>query len=417
MKWFSSCSASLRLNEKRLTGFTVFVILLCLLNLIINNINHRFFVSDFKVYYYAAKNLLVGGKVYFIAFGEESGLYKYSPLTLLLFLPYTLVNFKVAAVIHFFILSFAYWYSYMLIRRLLAKYFFVNIGNEGWLLSLAVICTLIFLVKELYLGNINILLIMLCLKALIIFVSGQNNKGSILLGLVILTKPFFLILILPLLFRGKFKALAGMVIIVAAGLIIPFMIIGSQQGFSLTMDWFKTIVMHGSDFPSMNSIDYLLHFYLFPGLKGYTEYLIIFVAGILVIWFILKNLQQEKKLTGLNYLQDRNFIIEWFLILAMLPNIVKTDTEHFLASAPIITFIIYYIAGKRRFWLIPVMVILIFFYGGNSQDALGKDFSYRLFSMGLIGLSNLLLIFMALLLYLDFRSSSLPTHSPEGIGE
>jgi uncharacterized membrane protein len=83
---------------------------------------------------------------------------------------------------------------------------------------------------------------------------------------------------------------------------------------------------------------------------------------------------------------------------------MKTDTEHFLASIPIITFVIYYIAVSRRFWLIPVMVILIFFYGANSQDILGKDFSYRLFSMGLIGISNLLLILMVLLLYLDFRN-------------
>ena len=271
------------------------------------------------------------------------------------------------------------------------------------MLSLAVISTMIFLVKELYLGNINIVLIMLCLLAINGFVNGHNKRGGIILGLVILAKPFFLILILPLLFRKKFKALTGMIFTILTGMVLPFIFIGFQRSSSLTIDWFKTLVMHSSGFPSMNSIDYLLHFYLFPGLKGHTELIIIFIAGIFMIWFIFKNLQLEKKYRVKNDLPDHNFIIEWFLIMAMLPNIVNTDTEHFLASAPIITFIIYFIASKRRYWLIPVMSILIFFYGANSQDVLGKDFSYRLFSMGLIGFSNLLLIMMALLLYLDFR--------------
>jgi hypothetical protein len=170
------------------------------------------------------------------------------------------------------------------------------------------------------------------------------------------------------------------------------------------MDWMKTMLKHGSDFPSMNSLDYLLHYYFFPDLAGYAQYIIIIAAGILAGWFIMINIRREKHGNKVKRADERNFIIEWFLLMAIIPNVMKTDTEHFLASIPIITFIIYYIAVNRRFWLIPVMVILIFFYGGNSQDILGKDFSYRLFSMGLIGISNLLLILMTLFLYRDFRN-------------
>ena len=407
MKLFTSVRKSASTYDNRLTGFTIFVVVICLLNLLINNINHRFFVSDFKVYYYAAKNLLAGGKVYFIAFGEESGFYKYSPFTLLLFVPYNALNFTAAAVVHFLVLSFAYWYTYILIREMLAKYFFIHIRNQGWLLSLSVVCTLIFLVKELYLGNINILLIMFCLMALDNFVKGRHWAGGILIGIVILTKPFFLILILPLFFRKKFKALTGMVFTVIAGLIVPFIFLGFQRSLTLFMDWINAVMEHSSDFPSLNSIDYLLHNYFFPGLPGYAEYFIILVAGILMIWLIMKNLQLERNYREKHFLQDQNFIFEWFMILAMLPDIVKTDTEHFLASAPIITFIIFYIAWKRRFWLIPVMVILFFFFGGNSQDILGAALSKRLFYMGLIGFSNLVLIALALWLYLDFRKINL----------
>ena len=389
--------------DKKLTGFTIFVIILCLLNLLINNINGRFFVSDFKVYYLAAKNLIAGGNVYFIAFGEDSGFYKYSPLTLMFFLPYTLLNLKAAAIIHFCILSIAYWYSFLLIRKMFKDYFFTQVNREGWLLSLAVISTMIFLVKELYLGNINILLIMLLLIALTNLTSGKEWKGAVILGLVVLTKPFFLLLILPLMLRKKFRALMIMSITILAGFLIPFLFLGINRGLALHLDWFKTVLGHSSDFPSLNSIDYLLKRYFFPGLPGYFEYFIILSGGLLSIWFIISNLRQEKKSGNEEKTGKANFIFEWFIIMAMIPNITKTDTEHFLASIPIITFIIYYISVKRKYFLSPVMVVLIFFYGANSQDLLGAEFSKRLFYMGLIGFSNLLLIVMSLILFLDWR--------------
>jgi len=404
MNRISSAIKSSIQGNRKFAGFTVFVLILCLMNLVINNINGHFFVSDFTVFYLAAKNLLAGDKVYMISFGMDPGLYKYSPMALLFFIPYTIFPFKIAAIIHLIILSFCYWYSYLLIRKILSTWFFPKVKHEGWLLSLAVICTLIFFVKELYLGNVNILLILLCLMALNDILLGKQWKGGVLLGIVLLVKPFFLILILPLVLRKKFKTLTGTVFTLFAGFIIPFFILGFQRSLLLHMDWMKTMLIHGSDFPSMNSIDYLLQYYFFPDLAGYAMYIIIIAAGILAGWFVMINIRREKLGNKAKKSEERSFIIEWFLLMAIIPNVMKTDTEHFLSSIPIITFIIYYIAVSRRFWLIPLMIILIFFYGGNSQDALGKDLSYRLFSMGLIGISNLLLILMSLLLYLDFRN-------------
>jgi hypothetical protein len=391
-------------RNRKFKGFSVFVLILYLLNLILNNINGRFFVSDFTVFYLAAKNLLAGGKVYMISFGMDPGLYKYSPMALLFFIPYTILPFKIAAVLHLLILSFCYWYSFLLIRKILSKWFFPEVKHEGWLLSLAVICTLIFFVKELYLGNVNILLILLCLIALNNILLGKQWTAGILLGIVLLAKPFFLILILPLALRKKFKALTGTAFTLFSGFIIPFFILGFQRSLLLHMDWAKTMLTHGSDFPSMNSIDYLLHYYIFPNLAGYVQYIIIIAAGILACGIVMINIRREKLENKAKGAEERNFIIEWFLLMAIIPSVVKTDTEHFLASIPMITFVIYYIAVSKRFWLIPMMVILIFFYGGNSQDALGKEFSYRLFSMGVIGISNLLLVLMTLLLFLDFRN-------------
>jgi hypothetical protein len=53
--------------------------------------------------------------------------------------------------------------------------------------------------------------------------------------------------------------------------------------------------------------------------------------------------------------------------------------------------------------LIPVLVILIFFFGANSDDLMGRALSHQLFIMGLMGISNVLLILMSFYLFLDYR--------------
>ena len=45
-----------------LIWFSVLVTVVCVLNIVLNTINGRFWLSDFKVYYMAAKTMLSGGR-------------------------------------------------------------------------------------------------------------------------------------------------------------------------------------------------------------------------------------------------------------------------------------------------------------------------------------------------------------------
>ncbi len=118
-------------KDKPLMGFGLIVIAVCLANFILNNVNGRFWLSDFNVYYTAAKNLISGGPVYLHAFGDGSGYYKYSPVILCFFLPYAALSYYAASVIHFVILSFSFFYAFILVYRILKKYFFLeSIGKE-----------------------------------------------------------------------------------------------------------------------------------------------------------------------------------------------------------------------------------------------------------------------------------------------
>ena len=402
-------------TDNPLSGFTVFVAVVCILNLVLNTINGRFWLSDFKVYYMAAKNLLSGGQVYLLSFSDGSGFYKYSPFTLFFFLPYCIFNYTVASIIHFFILSFSFWYTFLIIRKILTDFFAKGSAkHEGLLLSLSFFCILLHLVRELYLGNINIVLLLLCALALRDYLSGKPFWGSILFGIVLLTKPFFLILIIPLIFRKQWKALLWLSLILITGLLLPFLFPGPEKSFILYSAWIKTMLIHDQGFPGMNSLVYILQYYFSRELPYYVEYIIILIAGTAVSFFILMNLRKEHKSLKMKEYANRNFIFEWFIILALIPNLVKTDSEHFLNSAPILIFIIYYIGTTRKYWLIPVMIILIFCYGGNSTDLLGKTLSMNLFSMGLLGISNIFIIFLSFFLYLDFRKKMWIIRDKEG---
>jgi len=387
--------------------FLLFVLAVCLATFTMEMINGRFWLTDFQVYYSAAQNFFHGQPVYQVCFDMGSGYYKYSPVILFFFLPLCFLSYKIAAIIYFFILGLVYWYTFALILKILKRYFFtMAIKHEGLLVSLSFIFILIYFVREMHLGNVNIIMLVLCCQALWYYLERKPALGSLFFGLVLLTKPFYLLLLLPLLWRKNWKAIAWSGLVLVCGGLIPFLYTGISGGFALYSGWFRTILSHGQAFPGMGSLDYILRQNVFPALPGYAEYIIMLVACGLAVWFILDNLKSERDSKVGNIYPEGNFIFEWFLLIALLPVLFKNDWVQLQLSAPLITFMIFYISGTKKYWLIPVMIILLFFFSANSDDLLGKELSGKLVKMGLMGLSNFLLIMVSLSMFLDFRKKN-----------
>jgi hypothetical protein len=390
-------------NKEIFNGFTLLVAIACLLTFVLNTINGRFLLGDFRVYYTAAANFFSGGPVYLVSFYTGSGFYKYSPLTLYFFLPYIWFNFKIAAIIHFCILGTAYWYLFVVMRNMMHDYFLIRRGKyDLWLLSLSFCCIAIHLTRELYLGNINIILLMSCCLAIRNFLSGKEVQGGILLGIVILTKPYLLILLLPLVLRKKWKALAWSGLTITGGLIIPFLYPGPLRSIGMYGDWIKTIRLHSGDFPGMTSLGYLFR-QLFPLWPDWASLLVFLTVMFMVTIFISNNLHREKQEGTPGGYGKMNFAFEWFLLLALLPNLIKTDWVLLQFSAPVITFMIFSISSRKIYWWIPVLALLLFCYSANSDDLLGRDLSGTILHSGLMGLSNFLLAMTSLFIFLDFR--------------
>ncbi|MEI6682520.1 MAG: glycosyltransferase family 87 protein [Bacteroidota bacterium] len=387
-------------------GFTLFVAAICLLTLILNMVNNRFLLADFIVYYSAAANYITGSPVYLVSFFSGSGYYKYTPAILFFFMPYTLLPYKVAATIHFLVLGTAYGYAMLLLSRLVTRYLLGNrVKYELWLLALSFGCIMMHVNRELYLGNINIILLMLSCLALRDMLTARDLRGGILLGLVVLAKPYLLLLVIPLVFRRRWRALAWLCITGAVGLLLPFLFSGPQKSVHLYREWINSVLTHGGEYPGKTSIDYFLH-NLFPSWPGWGAILIFSLFLLLITGFIVRNIRLEKQEGVTAGMAGRDFTFEWFLILALLPNLIRTDWVLMMFASPVIIFMIFYISSQRLYRVIPVLVVLLLVYGANSDDLLGKSLSHTIMESGLMGVSNFLLAMVALYLFFHNRKAT-----------
>jgi hypothetical protein len=196
---------------------------------------------------------------------------------------------------------------------------------------------------------------------------------------------------------------------ILCGLIIPFIFPGPKASIALYGDWIKSIMAHTAGYPGMTSLDYLIR-NLFSSWPDRGILVIFFACCALIATFITRNIRREKQDQKQAGNANMNFAFEWFLLIALLPNLIKTDSVLLLFSAPLITFMVFYIASQKQYWWIPVLVILIFFYGANSDDLLGRSLSHTILQSGLMGLGNFLLVIVSLVMFLHLRKTPARIH-------
>lgn len=377
---------------KQSRGFLIFSSLILLAIFTIENINHRFWLNDFKVYYEAAKALLNDRNVYDELFALGSGFFKYSPFTLLLFTPFTLLPYEIAAVIQYFILAIAITGSFLIIRKIVEEYYLgTEVRKANLWMSLGFLACVNHFVRELHLGNINVLLLLALSATVLLIIRQKAIPAGFLLALIVITKPFFGILLMPLLFRRQFKVLIIFSLSIFWFIASPALITGVSANIELHRQWISTMLSHNSGFPSNNTIQAIIGRYI-----GNTPDLLILGSMIgLITMLIIYHLRNENA----SGQKTKNLIMEWFLIIALMPNLFKTDTQHFLLSLPMILITIAILMQMKALIASFLLTLVLLAYGGNSTDLLGKKLSGLVDQWGLLGISNIILI--GLLLYLS----------------
>jgi hypothetical protein len=380
-------------------GFLVFSVLVCILLFISELVNDRFWLNDFKVYYLSAKAMLAHQQVYGVPEGLGSGFYKYSPFVLLIFIPFTFLPYKIACIIYYFVIVVAILNVFFLIRQFILKYFFTEpVKYQGWILTIVFVFALNLLYRELHLGNTNIILLLLILYTIRLVLNSNYLAAGILFSLILLFKPFFLILAIPLLLHKKFKIAFGATIFIIAQALLLIIIFGWQQFTNLHSEWMKTVFGHSASFPSGNNIEYLIRQFIWQGFPAGTSYIILFsVILLFTVLFVCKNYLDKRYKPDKN--RNPNFIVECFLLIAILPGILNTDTEHFLYSLPLIAMISFTVFEKKKAVLFVCLLLLFLLYGTNSNDIVGKTIGDFYDRVGAVGISNLFLVAWGIVIY------------------
>lgn len=367
-----------------------------LVDFVIENINHKFQLNDFKVYYNASGALISGKQVYGVLFSLGSGYYKYSPFTALLFYPLSLLPYYSACVFEFAITSAAIVCTGVLLFKIYSDYLSVPIKYPNLILSLSMICISPHLVRDLEMGNVNAILLLLLCLILYYTIKNKFMLAGILLAMVIITKPFFILLIIPLGARQYLKTLLTTFIVLTACIILPSILIGIPRDIAMHKEWLNTIVNHADNFISPNTIDAFIRNNAFPSMPIYFQYILLIILLIPYLFFMRSNIlikvNHEKNKSG-------GFIMEWFILIATIPSIFKTDTEHFLMTLPIILYILIYLFNSKDITVAILFVLSIIMYSGNSSDWFGRPLSAKIQNWGILGLSNVLILILAFYCY------------------
>lgn len=359
---------------------------LVLLALTMDVVNGRFWLSDFRVYWGAADALIHGMPVYGVAFGEDTGFFKYAPIVAIAFIPAALLPFKIAAVIHFVFIGLALMLCQVALERVLMRHVFGTYPPRMMLRGIVgLLIIAVLLARELHLGNINLWLVLGAVLATEALLNESHGRAGLLLGALWFVKPYLLLLAMPLVAFGHWRVLWYAALVMLVGLLAPITILGHATTHALTQAWFNAMAAHGSYLESPDTIASLAVHWS-GGAWHLPKSVVIGTVGItlfMVSVFVARHATVER---------PASFILLLWVSLALVPNLVITDQEHFLFSLPLIALLL----GKLFFrpsW-VPLILFLLgaFLYALRSSDLWGNDVEAWWTSYGALGAGNLLII-------------------------
>lgn len=406
------------LRWKRFPGrFSIILTTIAMLLLVAELINGRFWLNDFRVYHGAAGALVHGEPLYGVTHGLSSGFFKYAPVMAMLYAPLTLLPYTLAAIVQYALIVCASIGSVVLADRLVRTHVLGGRGAGHAPLFLTLLAVVVHLHRELHLGNINMLLTWLLLSGLDKLLSGRQGTAGALIGLAVLAKPHFVVL-LPLLFlRGHARSIGTAMATVTVGTLLPVLFFGPSGSLALHREWLGEMAKHNASLiyaggEAYNNVDTVYSFLHRAALKhfiavpGPAEVLTILgCIAVVMAATVLRDMQRERIRGG----SPGHLVIEYFLLLALVPSITLTDTNHFLFSMPLVMLLIHHLVPRPAAkWLVAAAIPVLVLYGGNWADALG-GLSDRMVHYGVLGITNLGLIALGTSLLL--RRSNL-SHRP-----
>lgn len=394
--------------------FVIVFGLLAVLLFVVEQANGRGWMNDFRVYWGAANALLHGETVYGVPFGLGTGFFKYAPVIALIFVPFAVLPYSIAAALHFVAIAASFLWATLAMDRLLRGYLLGGKAISFWLLFLSALVAVVHLHRELHLGNINMLLLALLLFATERSLKGQAIQAGMLFGLAMLAKPHFVVLLPLFLLRKRWLELGLAALTLGVGLLLPAILLGLRNNWALHKAWTTEMAKHNASLihlggDEMNAVNTLYSFVHRGVLQHFgasgssTEaYLLLGMVALLFAAFVLSNLHKEKREKAD---PQGAFLMELLLLIALVPSITLTDTEHFLFAMPLVVWVMHHLLPRSVPPWLPLLAIpTLLAYGGNWEDALGP-LSGMYVRAGVLGAANIALLLLSVWLFSRRRSN------------
>jgi Glycosyltransferase family 87 len=192
-------------------------------------------MPDFEVYWRAGGRAAHAEPLYRETDGEYQ--FKYFPASAMLTIPIGALPLPVARGVWFG----AVLAALIAVLRLSVRTLPERRMPAGVLLAVPIVGLGQYYARELVLGQINLVLILVVVSAMLALKAGREARAGWLVALAVMVKPYALILVPWLVARGRTQS----VLAVAAGMVVAFvlpaMMYGLAGSVALHVDWWRTV--------------------------------------------------------------------------------------------------------------------------------------------------------------------------------
>ena len=344
---------------------------------------------DFEVYRTAAARALSAEPLYRPEDGHFQ--YKYLPIFALAMAPFALAPHAIATGA-WFALSVVLLCLFM---RQSARSLPDRRLSERALLWLVAIFTGKFWVKELMLGQTNILLGVLLICALAAAQRGRWRPAAVLVGLGTLVKPYAILLFPWLAIVGGPQAVLVSSTVLVLGLVVPAAVYGWQGNVALLLDWHRTVTETTAPnllYPENISLATMWAKWLGSGAPAWALAL---MTGAGALALVATVLVMRRRVSEPNYL-------EFGLLMILVPLLSPQGWDYVLLIAAPALFCL--LDRWREVWL-PWKIVSaagIALVSFTIFDLLGRGLYTRLMAMSVVSMGALLLVLC--LAHLRWRS-------------
>lgn len=330
-------------------------------------------MPDFEVYWKAGVRARAAEPLYRVE--DEHYVLKYLPAFAVLAIPAGMLPLQAAKAIWFALSS-----ALIVALLALSLELLPERRRPAWLLvTVTVVAMAKFLGHELVLGQVNLLLGVVAVLAVVLLRSGREASAGLLIALAIVIKPYAVIFLPWLLVRRKMVSIVSATIALAAVLVLPVPLYGVGGNTALLREWWWTVSRSTAPnllSPDNVSLAAMYAKWLGPGVMASALAAATSVALLLTAAAVIARRRD----------QEFPEALEAALLLTLMPLVSPQGWDYvFLVSAPAIMLLVNYEDRLprpiRRVTALAVAVIAFSIYDVMGRAAYGAFMSLSIISV------------------------------------